>query len=211
MSMMSSKYPKPLLQIAKLSLDDDPTVNGRYPFLSFIKTLSSILHRRAYSVSSKMPRTSHQACIFIFFSLLAALKQNRVSSFTTLATLRQCTSSCTQRQPRIQLTTTEKDQEEEVPSSILRRALLVGSSLFVGSTQASAASLFSRNQKSSLYTVDTRDEISDSVLREQVDTPVPTLSSEYALLKVLPVKNPVFRALQSNIEALSSLRLSGGT
>jgi hypothetical protein len=155
-----------------------------------------------------MPRTSHQACIFIFFSLLAALKL--VSSFTTLATPGQCASSCTQRQPRIQLTTTEKDQEEEVPSSILRRALLVGSSLFVGSTQASAASLFSWKPKSSLYIVNTRDEISDSVLTEQVDTPVPTLSSEYALLKVLPVKNSVFRALQSNIEAVSSLRGSGG-
>ena len=149
-----------------------------------------------------MPRTSHQACIFIFFSLLAAFN-HRVSSFATLATTRQCTSSCTQRQPQIQLMTTEKNQEEEVPSSILRRALLVGSSLFVGSTQASAASLFPWKRKSSLYIVDTRDEISDSVLTEQ-------LSSEYALLKVLPVKNSAFRALQSQIEALSILRGSGG-
>jgi hypothetical protein len=154
-----------------------------------------------------MPRTSHQACIFVFFSLLAALNR-RVSSFTTLAGPRQCTSSCTQRQPRVQLTTTEKDQEEEVPRSTNRRALLVGSSLFVGSTQASAVSLFPQKRK--LYIVDTRDEISDSVLKEQVDTPVPTLSSEYALLKVLPVKNSVFRALQSNIEAVSSLRGSVG-
>lgn len=147
-----------------------------------------------------MPRLSHQACIFIFFSLLAAFN-HRVSSFTTLATTRQCASSCTQGQSRIQLTASEKDQEEEIPSSILRRALLVGSSVFVGSTQASAASFFPR-RKSSLY-IGTRDEISD-VLTEQV------LSSEYALLKVLPVKNSVFRALQSIIEGLSSLRGSGG-
>jgi hypothetical protein len=190
---------------------DDTTVNGRYLDLVPLLYQNTQHHtplKSRYSVSSKMPRTSHQVCIFICFSLLAAL--NRVSSFTTLATPRQCTSSCTQRQPRIELTTTEKDQDEELPSSIFRRALLVGSSIFIGSTQASAASLFPRKPKSSLYIVNTRDNVSDSVLKEQVDTPVPTLSSEYALLEVLPVKNAVFRTLERNIEALSSLRESGG-
>lgn len=56
--------------------------------------------------------------------------------------------------------------------------------------------------------VDTKE---DKMLRtEQVDTPFPTLSSEYALLELLPVKNPVFRTLEAKIKSLSVLR-SGGT
>ncbi len=60
-----------------------------------------------------------------------------------------------------------------------------------------------------VFVVETRNEISDSVPKEQVDTPVPTLSSEYALLKVLPVNNPVFRTLEQNIESISVLRKVG--
>ncbi|KAG7346438.1 peptidyl-prolyl cis-trans isomerase [Nitzschia inconspicua] len=57
------------------------------------------------------------------------------------------------------------------------------------------------------YILDTKaDSSAESVWTETVDTPVPTLSSEYALLKVLPVKNPVFRTLEHNIENLSVLR-----
>ena len=63
--------------------------------------------------------------------------------------------------------------------------------------------------KKGVFVVETRDELLDSVRREQVDTPEPTLSAEYALLKVLPVNNPVFRTLEQNIEAVSVLRKVG--
>ena len=59
--------------------------------------------------------------------------------------------------------------------------------------------------KSSLYVVNTREEINDQVRTEPVDTPVQSLSSEYALLEVLPVKNKIFRTLESKIESLSDL------
>ena len=39
----------------------------------------------------------------------------------------------------------------------------------------------------------------------------PTLSSEYALLKVLPLRNQVFRAIEQNVEALSVLRYREST
>lgn len=98
-------------------------------------------------------------------------------------------------------------------SSNIRRAMLaaaVGSiSAGASSTSASAAGFNPLRQKSSLYVVDTRTEMTDSVSKTQVDTPVPTLSSEYALLRVLPVKNPIFRILETNLETLSALRFAG--
>jgi hypothetical protein len=68
---------------------------------------------------------------------------------------------------------------------------------------------FGKRDKSSMYVVDTRDEMIISVPTEIVDTPVATLSSEYALLKILPVKNPVFRTLETKLEELSALRFKG--
>jgi hypothetical protein len=112
---------------------------------------------------------------------------------------------CTARQKELVLMTNadEKDDDQE-PNR--RRALLFTAGAVLP-TSASAA-LFGRGKKD-LYFLDTRDEISDSVRTEQVDTPDPTLSSQYALLKVLPVKNPVFRTLESNVEQVSLLRSQG--
>lgn len=104
-----------------------------------------------------------------------------------------------------------EDSGFNMPCSSNRRAFLIAGGLstcFTQSEPASAANWFGR--KSGLYIVDTRSDISDSVRKEQVDTPVAKLSSEYALLEVLPVKNPVFRTLEQNIKSLSTL-LSGGT
>jgi peptidylprolyl isomerase len=57
------------------------------------------------------------------------------------------------------------------------------------------------------YILDTKaDSSALSVWTETVNTPDPTLSSEYALLRVLPVKNPVFRTLEQNVGNLSVLR-----
>lgn len=62
-------------------------------------------------------------------------------------------------------------------------------------------------KKGGSYILDTKEDSSAlSVWTETVNTPDPTLSSEYALLKVLPVKNPVFRTIEQNIENLSVLR-----
>jgi hypothetical protein len=93
-----------------------------------------------------------------------------------------------------------------------RRALLFSacgllSSLNGGADQALATGLFQKN--SPYYAVEARSDIIEEVRKEQVDTPIPTLSSEYALLRVLPVKNPVFRALEGFIESLSALQIKG--
>lgn len=75
---------------------------------------------------------------------------------------------------------------------------------------------------SGIYVVNTKDgddaafsvrsTTTTSTTTEAIDSsPVSTSSSEYALLKVLPVKNPVFRTLEQNIEALSVLRYPDGT
>jgi peptidylprolyl isomerase len=57
------------------------------------------------------------------------------------------------------------------------------------------------------YILDTKaDSSALSVWTETVNAPDPTLSSEYALLRVLPVKNPVFRTLEQNVGNLSVLR-----
>mmetsp|Transcript_53860 Transcript_53860/g.151369 ORF Transcript_53860/g.151369 Transcript_53860/m.151369 type:complete len:534 (+) Transcript_53860:105-1706(+) len=101
------------------------------------------------------------------------------------------------------------------PSEETRRAILlsVTASFLAGGIHqqpAWGASFFpSPNSRKGAFVVETRDEMSDSLRTEQVDTPVPTLSSEYALLKVLPVNNPVFRTLEHNIESISALRKVG--
>lgn len=97
------------------------------------------------------------------------------------------------------------EDDFRLPNSINRRAFVVAGGLlpFVTKSEpANAANLFGR--KSGLYIVDTRSDISDSVRKEQVDTPVATLSSEYALLEVLPVKNTLFRSIEQNIKSLSN-------
>ena len=59
--------------------------------------------------------------------------------------------------------------------------------------------------------LNTRDaESASSSWNEQVEV-FPKLSSEYALLRVLPVKNSVFRTVEQNLEALSVLRYRSET
>jgi len=85
-----------------------------------------------------------------------------------------------------------------------RRSFLIASGLAPVVTQAEPASAAKwLGRKTGLYVIDDR---SSSVPKEQVDTPIPNLSSEYALLKILPVKNPVFRTLEQSIEKLSVFR-----
>eukprot|EP00980_Cylindrotheca_fusiformis_P028828 scaffold22653_cov119-Cylindrotheca_fusiformis.AAC.9 len=115
----------------------------------------------------------------------------RISRSTHLAT--QCSSKA------------QGDDHGEKLYHDARRSFLIASglsTLFGQAEPASAAKWLGR--KSGLYVID---DTSDAVRKEQVDTPVPTLSSEYALLKILPVKNPVFRTLEQNIESLSVVRL----
>lgn len=101
----------------------------------------------------------------------------------------------------------EKNDDDGTETSCNRRSFLIASGLspLVAHTEpASAARWLGR--KTGLYIIDDR---SDSVRKEQVDTPIPALSSEYALLKILPVKNPVFRTLEQSIEKLSVFRELG--
>ena len=126
---------------------------------------------------------------------------------------------------RIRTPTTKNiDDEEESHSgrsnsSIDRRGLLLGLTSAVTTTgtmfvlQPSTGQAYNYDlgpfskKKKEFYVVNTRDEISaSSVPNGPVDVPVPTLSCEYALLKVLPVKNPVFRTLEANVQTISILR-----
>lgn len=137
--------------------------------------------------------------------------------FALFPILHRAFSFSTTRQPRHMsrrqspLTTRIGDGDDKVNHSQARRALLLTSATILGfpvdPAYAARPSMFQK--KSGLFVVDTRDDISDSMRTEQVDTPVPNLSSEYALLKVLPVKNPVFRTLEQKLEALSALRFGG--
>lgn len=101
----------------------------------------------------------------------------------------------------------KEDNVETMGASESRRSFLIASGVLPLVTQtepASAAKWLGR--KTGLYVID---DISSSVPKEQVDTPIPSLSSEYALLKILPVKNPVFRTLELSIEKLSVFRELG--
>jgi hypothetical protein len=102
--------------------------------------------------------------------------------------------------------TENHDSEDSVYYDARRSFLIAGGLSTVMSQTESANAAKWLGRKSGLYVID---DTSDAVPKEQVDTPIPTLSSEYALLKMLPVKNPVFRMLEQNIETLSVLRLQG--
>ena len=91
-----------------------------------------------------------------------------------------------------------------------RRDLLIStSSCCLGLTGISrsdptqAIDVFNRK---GLYVLNTRDDLSASSSRNEQVEVVPKLSSECALLRVLPVKNSVFRTVEQNLEALSVLR-----
>ncbi|VEU41069.1 unnamed protein product [Pseudo-nitzschia multistriata] len=71
------------------------------------------------------------------------------------------------------------------------------------SNPAEAINIFN---KQGLYVLNTKDELSASSMGNEQVQVFPKLSSEYALLKVLPVKNPVFRTVEQNLEQLSVLR-----
>lgn len=93
-------------------------------------------------------------------------------------------------------------RRQMLASSIV--SMILGTT-FPESTNAAGFNNFLGRGKSSLYVVNTRAEINDQVRTEPVDTPIQSLSSEYALLEVLPVKNKIFRTLESKIESLSDL------
>jgi hypothetical protein len=85
--------------------------------------------------------------------------------------------------------------------------LLSTSSSFLGLTgvfQSNRATAIDIFGKKGLYVLNTRNAFS-ATRNEQVEV-FPKLSSEYALLRVLPVKNTVFRTVEQNLEALSVLR-----
>jgi hypothetical protein len=146
-----------------------------------------------------MQRFLFRGPIFLFLPLVI-----RVLSFPTYSAKPPAFA----RQCRRQLI---EDSNEDLESSV-RRAVLLGFSTtaLLGPREPASAAGFFQN-KLGLYVVDTKDDIMDEILRtDQVDAPVPTLSSERALLELLPIKNPVFRTLESNIKSLSAV-LVGGT
>jgi hypothetical protein len=61
-------------------------------------------------------------------------------------------------------------------------------------------------RKKGLYVLNTRDDESASSVNSEAVGVVPKISSEYALLRVLPIKNAVFRTIQTELLALSVLR-----
>jgi len=68
------------------------------------------------------------------------------------------------------------------------------------------AEAFNVFDKKGLYILNTKDDLSASSVRDKQVEVFPKLSTEYALLRVLPVKNPVFRAVEQNLEELSVIR-----
>jgi hypothetical protein len=96
-------------------------------------------------------------------------------------------------------------------SSLQRRSLLLwmglASSFGFSVQEVSAALQFGgRSKQSSLFFVSPDTNASDSLQREQVVLDPYALNSELCLLKLLPVKNQVFRGLENTIVGLSVLK-----
>lgn len=60
-------------------------------------------------------------------------------------------------------------------------------------------------KKKGLYVLNTKDNESASLLNSEAIRVFPKLSSEYALLRVLPVKYVIFRTIEQNLESSSAL------
>lgn len=98
-------------------------------------------------------------------------------------------------------------------NDISRRSLLAGLGLaspFVLHQEESSAVLNfgNREQQSKIFYVSSDKNASDSLQSEQLDLDAYTLNSEICLLKLLPVKNPVFRDLEKSVVGLSALKTS---
>lgn len=95
-------------------------------------------------------------------------------------------------------------------SLLNRRILLFGlglsGSFAFGGQGASAALQFGKREKRALFFVNANKNASDSLQGEQTDLNQYALNSELCLLKLLPVKNAVFRGLERSITGLSSLK-----
>ena len=98
---------------------------------------------------------------------------------------------------------TEKDSRR-------RRDLILstGISFFglAGIYRSDPAEAINAFEKKGLYVLNTRDAQSAATLSNEQVGVFPKLSSEYALLRVLPVKNTIFRTVEQNLESLSVLR-----
>jgi peptidylprolyl isomerase len=130
-------------------------------------------------------------------SLLALLCLPLALSFTSTLVRRAC-----------KLTATPEDSSSAIEGredSALRRDFFIGSALLPSlflSDSASAAFGLPQPKRSSLYVVS-----SDNLAEPRdVVVPDPVLSSEICLLKLLPVKNPLFREIQETLEGISLLR-----
>jgi peptidylprolyl isomerase len=77
---------------------------------------------------------------------------------------------------------------------------LVPAATFIGSDPASA------RQRLAFLMTSKNTTTAESVLKDPVNVETPSLSSEVCLLKLLPVKNPVFKTLDGYIQSLSVLR-----
>ena len=123
-----------------------------------------------------------------------------------------CCGRCsTQYRP---LRSTENDEtdfgEGHISTSQRRRNLILStsSSLFglTGIYRSDPSQAIDVFEKKGLYVLNNRDpQAASSLSNEQVKV-FPKLGSEYALLRVLPVKNTVFRTVEQNLESLSVLR-----
>ena len=96
-------------------------------------------------------------------------------------------------------------------NDISRRSLLAGiglaSPFLLGQEESSAALSFgNRGKESKIRFVSPTTNASDALQSEQVDLDAYTLNSEICLLKLLPVKNPVFRGLERSVVGLSTLK-----
>jgi peptidylprolyl isomerase len=86
----------------------------------------------------------------------------------------------------------------------------VGSSVFLGGKEATAAPLFSRmrpTSPSSLFVVTPGKNATD-YMQQPLDGVPLALSIEVCLLRLLPVKNPFFRQIEASIASVSTLRTS---
>lgn len=139
-------------------------------------------------------------------SLHSNAKDGRVSTYQQAAGAKRLSNQQTTTIPSYNYTALTN----ATLSSLDRRSLLFGlglsSSLLMGGQEASAVLPFGKREKSSLLFVNAKQNASDSLQGEQVDLETYTLNSELCLLKLLPVKNPVFRSLERSITSLSELK-----
>lgn len=154
------------------------------------------------------PQTLARKHVILFFAYIAIILCVGVHGFIHSPTNSQVGSqSWIGRKVAANDECTENDNADRNRRRTLLSFGLIPTVTLTGSELAQAE----RGRQPFTFFVPTKNTTSaeESIRKDPMDVETPSLSSELCLIRLLPVKNPVFKSLSLSMQSLSSLRSEG--